>query len=69
MTSSKVKIRLTSSKTKNLQTQQTPNPLAHDPDEVPPLVEHSDLEMIIDCNIILIEKQVDPYTVYKKRNF
>jgi hypothetical protein len=28
----------------NLQTQQTPNPLAQEPDEVPPLAVHSDLK-------------------------
>jgi hypothetical protein len=27
----------------NLQVQQTPNPLAQDPEEVPPLLVHSDL--------------------------
>jgi hypothetical protein len=30
-------------KSVNLHVQQTPNPLAHDPDEVPPLLEHSEL--------------------------
>ncbi len=30
--------------TKNLHVQQTPNPLAHEPAEVPPLLVHSDLK-------------------------
>ncbi len=37
---------------KILQTQQTPNPLAQDPDEVPPLLVHSDLKVIESKNTV-----------------
>ena len=46
----------------NLQTQQTPNPLAHVPDEVPPFEEHSDLqghELFILCWVEIWEMAGD----------
>ncbi len=49
--------------------QQTPKPLAHDPDEVPPLVEHSDLKIIIDQILFKLNNKLIHKHLIKKKTF
>ena len=49
----------------NLQVQQTPNPLAHDPAEVPPLFVHSELKKTDKSLLKIIILSFGPWSCFK----